>query len=104
MLLRGTGPVFQCGREITGRELDQIRETVDLLPSLSRRELAATICEHLQWQTASGSYKLDALMKLLEKLQAGGFVRLPGKRERYEGKRCRKPIAFCLNDQDNAPT
>jgi len=94
MLLRGTGPVFQCGREITQRELDQIRQTVDLLPSLSRKELAATICEHLQWQTASGSYKLDACMKLLEKLQAGGLVRLPDKRERYQWKRSRKPIVL----------
>jgi len=32
---------------------------------LSRTELAATICEHLGWMTASGGYKIDACMKLL---------------------------------------
>lgn len=39
--------IFQCGREITRQQLDEIQETVGLFPSLSRTELAATICEHL---------------------------------------------------------
>jgi len=40
--------IFQCGREVTGQELDEIQETVRLFPSLSRSELTATICEHLE--------------------------------------------------------
>ena len=51
---------------------------------MSRTELNATICEHLEWFTASGGYKLDACMKLLEKLEAGGYFRLPAKREEYQ--------------------
>ena len=39
--------VFQSGREITAQELDDVQETVDLFPTLSRKELAATISEHL---------------------------------------------------------
>lgn len=92
MLQSEGGFIFQCGRKIASRELDEIEETIRLFPRLSRSELAATICEHLQWLTASGSYKMDACMKLLEKLEAGGFVRLPGKREGYQGKRSLKPI------------
>jgi hypothetical protein len=88
------GSIFQCGREISGQELYEIQETVQLFPSLSRSELAATICEHLQWLTASGSYKMDACMKLLEKLETEGFVRLPRKREEYQWKRSRKPISL----------
>jgi hypothetical protein len=95
MLQREGGSVFvQCGREISSQEIFEIQETVGLFPSLSRSELAATLCEHLQWFTASGSYKVDACMKLLEKLEAEGFLRLPGKREEYQGKRYRK--AICL--------
>jgi hypothetical protein len=86
--------MFQCGRQISREELDEIRETVGLFPKLSRSELAATICEHLRWQTASGGYKLDACMKLLEKLEAEGFLRLPGKREAYQGKRPGKVISL----------
>jgi len=86
--------IFQCGREVTGQELDEIQETVRLFPSLSRSELTATICEHLEWLTASGSYKMDACMKLLEKLEADGLMQLPGKREEYQGKQSRKPVSL----------
>ena len=51
---------------------------------MSRTELTATICEHLEWFTASGGYKLDACMKLLEKLEAKGYFRLPAKQEEYQ--------------------
>lgn len=84
--------VFQCGREITGQELDGIQETVGLFPKLSRTELAATICEHLGWITASGGYKTDACIKLLEKLESGGFIRLPEKRKIHICGRGQKPI------------
>ena len=60
MLERGTEGIFQCGRKIISQELDEIRETVGMFPRLSRSELAATICEHLRWMTASGGYKKDA--------------------------------------------
>jgi hypothetical protein len=88
------GSIFQCGREITAQELYDIQETVRLFPKLSRSELAATLCEHLEWLTASGSYKIDACMKLLEKLDGEGFVRLPGKRKEYQWKRPRKGITL----------
>jgi len=64
--------------------LHQIKETVGLFTNLSRTELTATICEHLEWFTASGGYKLDACTKLLEKLEAKGYFRLPAKQEEYQ--------------------
>ena len=94
MLQRESGSVFQCGREVTVKEISEIRETVGLFSHLSLSELNATICEHLEWFTASGGYKLDACMKLLEKLEAEGFFRLPAKREEYQRNRPGK--AICL--------
>jgi len=79
-LKENIGSILQSGREIKGEELDEIQETVKLFPSLSRCELARTICEHLGWLTASGSYKTDACLKLLGRLEATGHVTLPGKR------------------------
>ena len=87
MLQKKGGSIFQCAREISRQELDVIQETVGLFPGLSRSELAATICEHLGWMTAAGGHKIDACMKLLEKLEAKGAVQLPGKREGSGGKR-----------------
>jgi len=53
---------------------------VRLFAALSRWELAQTICEHLGWLTASGTYKTDACLKLLQRLEAKGRLRLPAKR------------------------
>jgi len=68
MLEKGREGIFQCGREITDEDLEEIQETVELFPKLSRTELALTVCENLGWMTASGSYKREACVKLLEKI------------------------------------
>ncbi len=70
----------QSGRSFEPNELDQVCWTVENFPGLSRTELAETLCEHLKWRTATGSAKLDACHKLLEKLEKQGRVRLPAKR------------------------
>lgn len=80
MLERKAGSIIQCGREISREELDEIQETVRLFPGLSLSELAATICEHLGWITASGGYKTDACLKLLSRLEGKGCLKLPQKR------------------------
>lgn len=67
----------QCGREFSAREIRGIRETVAWLPGLALKELAATVCEHLDWHTASGTPKLQACRTLLERLEAAGLVELP---------------------------
>jgi hypothetical protein len=80
MLERNAGSIIQCGREISRKELNEIQDTVRLFPCLSRSELAATICEHLGWITASGGYKTDACLKLLSRLEGKGCLKLPQKR------------------------
>jgi len=72
--------VVQCGREIGVSEMEEIRETVRTFCRLSRTELAMTICEHLGWHSVTGSPKMDACMKLLEKLESQGLLSLPQKR------------------------
>ena len=67
----------QCGREFSTQEIDQIRETVSWLPGLARAELAATVCEHLEWHTAAGTPKVQACQKLLERLEVAKLVELP---------------------------
>ena len=96
---RETASIIQCGREITTQELDQIQETVELFPGLSRTELAETICEHLGWMRAAGSYKVDACLKLLEKLEAKGIVRLPVKRVRSRPKQSESSIPLTVRTQ-----
>jgi len=102
MLQRKDRSVFQSGREVTVKEISEIQETVCSFPNLSLSELTATICEHLEWFTASGGYKLDACMKLLEKLEAKDLMQLPARREEYQRNRSQKPIPL-TNRTDPSP-
>jgi hypothetical protein len=83
------GDWVQCGREFSTQEIREIRETVAWLAGLARGELAATVCEHLDWHTAAGTPKIQACQKLLERLEAAGLVELPSiKRQKVPtGKR-----------------
>ncbi|UCH91191.1 MAG: DUF4338 domain-containing protein [Nitrospirota bacterium] len=85
--------VFSCGREITSRELTELQETVELLRGLSRWELAQTICEHLGWVTATGANKVHACLKLFDKLEAQGVIRLPVKRRWRPRKTASRTLA-----------
>jgi hypothetical protein len=92
-MMKKNDPEFVCcGREITLQEIKEIQETAGLFPNLSRRELAETICEHLDWRTASGSNKIDACMKMLEKLENVEKLQLPGKQ--IHSKATKTKISF----------
>lgn len=92
------------GCEFAVVELEQIRETVELLPNLSLNELAFTICEHLNWVTPLTRYKMESCLQLLKKLE-----RLPPARLQalawspstvlYPFKEKRFWAAFCLQSQ-----
>lgn len=79
MYRKQEGSLVQCGREISIEEIEEIRETVSVFHRLSREELAVTICEHLEWYSASGTPKADACLNLLGKLESEGLLRLPEK-------------------------
>jgi len=72
-------PLSQNGRDITPQEIENIQEMLDMFWRLSRTELAQTICENMGWFSASGKNKADACIKLLEKLEEQGIVKLPEK-------------------------
>ena len=69
------------GRRLTRKQIADIRETVQLFPNDSRNELCKTICEHLHWVSARGSYKVNACLTMLEQLERHGILELPAKRQ-----------------------
>jgi hypothetical protein len=83
--------LVHVGRAIRAEEVALIEETVELFPALSRSELAETICDHLGWYTASGSYKRQACLDLLQRLEAQGMVQLPERRPRSPRRRAATP-------------
>ena len=69
------------GRKFTRKQLKQVQETVHTFQNLSRKELALTVCEHLNWETPNGKLKVNSALTLLEKLESHGIITLPAKRK-----------------------
>jgi len=86
-------PVLLSGRHFTAQELFVVQETVRMFPNLSRRELAKTLCENLDWFTQTGQYKISSCLQLLEKLESQGLVTLPEKRSQM-GPKKKERISF----------
>jgi hypothetical protein len=61
-------------------ELRLIQELVSNCAGLSRTELAATVCELLDWRRATGKLKTRECRDILEKLEQRGLLVLPVKR------------------------
>ena len=69
------------GRRFTRKQLEQVQETVQRFKNLSRKELALTVCEHLNWTTPNGKLKVNSALTLLEKLEFYGIVTLPDRKK-----------------------
>ena len=67
-------------REFTNKEIILIQEIVELFPSLSRKELARTICENLNWKNEANNHKIISCLNLLKKLHETGKINLPPSR------------------------
>jgi hypothetical protein len=80
------------GRLISKAEVEQIRETVELFPGLSLKELGSTIAEHLEWYSAGGEVKRDACVKLLLKLEKSGELELSERQRQRGWPRQKRPI------------
>ena len=93
----------QAGREFSAKEIGEVRKMVAWLPGLARKELAATVCEHLQWHTAAGTAKLQACQKLLERLEAGGLLELPALRRQKNHSGNRAIVALSERTATDRP-
>lgn len=68
-------------RMFTAEDIELIRWTVRRFGTLSRRELALTVCENLPWKAPNGQPKIAACVGLLQRLAAAGEIALPAPRQ-----------------------
>lgn len=68
------------GRRFTRKQLVLVQKVVAMFGNLSRKELAQTLCEHLQWTSPNGKNKINSCLTLLDGLEAEGVIALPAKR------------------------
>jgi hypothetical protein len=69
------------GRRFTRKQLSQVQETVETFRNLSLKELALTLCEHLEWKNPAGKLKVNSCLDMLAQLETLGIVTLPAKRK-----------------------
>ena len=91
------------GRRFTRRQIAAIQRTVATFPALSRKELAQTLCEHLDWRTPSGSNRVAAALGLLEALAEAGILQLPPKRVESMRPGPRKPPPLTSRSEPQPP-
>ncbi len=65
------------GRRFTRKQLTLVQETAEICKNLSRKELALTVCENLNWTNPAGKLKVNSCLILLEKLESFGILTLP---------------------------
>lgn len=90
-----------CGREFTGEEILLIQEIVGTCGGISRRELAHTVCELLEWKRPNDRLKARECSDFLELLEAKKILKLPEKKRKgHAGSQkivpenpCRQPIS-----------
>lgn len=68
------------GREVTGADLEQIRELIRAHPGWSRWRLSQVLAGEWKWRNAAGRLKDMAARSLLVKLDERGWIQLPRRR------------------------
>jgi hypothetical protein len=103
-------PRFLSGRAFSAQEIYDIQETVRVFWRLSWTELVRTICEHLEWVTPAGRYRIASCSKALVRLEALGLVKLPARQacnlrapEVVIGKETDPDVAIVGSVRDVAP-
>ena len=79
-----------CGNPVSSEDLELILEIVNDY-GLPRLELAATVCELLDWRRPSGKLKEIESLQFLESLETRGLLSLPAPKNKGGGGRHRAP-------------
>jgi hypothetical protein len=68
------------GREVSGADLEQIRQMIRAHPGWSRRRLSEVLAAEWDWRNPAGRLKDMAARSLLVKLDQRGWIQLPPRR------------------------
>ena len=90
-----------CGQPVSVDDLALIKELAVDFWGIPRTELAATICELLEWERPNGKLKTNECTFFLEDLEAKGILTLPRKRSCIRGKM--KPIGRTKSAEEQEP-
>jgi hypothetical protein len=86
------------GRNITGDDIDFIRELIQAHPSASRRRLSALLCEAWGWRQANGCLRDMVCRGLMLKLHRAGLIELPAKLRTPKNPLTQRPTPSALDE------
>ena len=69
------------GRNISGAEIESVRQLIAAHPGLSRRRLSAKLCRAWNWVQANGQLRDMVARSLMLQLHRAGLIVLPAKRK-----------------------
>jgi hypothetical protein len=69
------------GRNISGAEIESVRQLIAAHPGLSRRRLSAKLCQDWNWVQANGQLRDMVARGLMLQLHRAGLIVLPAKRK-----------------------
>jgi hypothetical protein len=84
-------------RNFLEHEIQLIQEMTTTYKGLSRKELAYTICENLNWKNEAGNLKVDSCLVLLKKLQTAEKINLNPLQKRVHIKKEDKELFDLTN-------
>jgi len=76
------------GRNISGAEIESVRQLIAEHPGLSRRRLSAKLCQAWNWVQANGQLRDMVARSLMLQLHRAGLIALPAKRKSVPTTRC----------------
>lgn len=91
--------VSYAGLIVGPEEIAYIGHLARRFSGLSRRELTATLCEHLGWLSAAGQPRFGAAAEVLSRLEAAGSVTLPTLRKALSSPGKRRRLSSYHNEE-----
>lgn len=75
-------PEIIQGRQLSAKEIEEIRELIARHPTWSRRQISIAVCERFNWRSPAGQLKDMSARLLLNKLAERGVIALPARQRR----------------------
>ena len=81
------------GRTFSDDIVERMKQTVQVEPTISRRQLSLRVCDWLEWRNPAGLRQEMSCRKAMLELHRRGVIRLPSLTRRYAFRDARRAVA-----------
>ena len=88
--------LYVQGRELEAKDLEWIRQLIDVHPNWNRTKLSEQIAQNWQWRNHAGQLKDMACRTMLLKLEQKGVISLPARQRPSNNHGACRPVALLM--------